>query len=193
MRILVATVAHEEELVRARKHLGYDLLVVVVPRRAERALAAAITGLAKVRVEEVAEDDLLACLERLQAIFAEFRRHEVRAAVDGGTSAMSAAGFLACLSEGVEAWFLLKEPVRLPVLQARPIGQRFGREELLVLRALDRRASHEELARRTGLPLPAVRDALLAFKKQGAVASGADWAEPTELGRFYRRALPAQA
>lgn len=190
MRVLVALAKDEEELLRARRHLGYDRLVVVAPEGKAAALRQAAGPGAEVR--EVPAYDLLACLEALQGLLRGFgRRDEVRAAVDGGTAAMSEAAFLACLSEGVEAWFLLAKAVRLPVLEARPVKQRFTDEQLAVLRALDGRMSYEDLAARSNLPPERMKEALLRLRKEEVVRTSAAGAEPTALARFYQRGLQA--
>lgn len=189
MRVLVVVAKDEVELLRARKHLGYDRLVVVVPQAPPEALRAAAGPAAQ--LVEVPPYELLPCLERIQALLQGFRpdRDEVRVAVDGGTSAMSQAAFLACLSQGTEAWFLLHKVVRLPVLEARPVRQRFTEAELAVLAALDAPMSHEELAARAGLDLERMRGALLRLRKEDAVKADATTAQPTELGHYYRRSL----
>lgn len=189
MRVLLATVAHPDELLRARKHLGYDRLVVVAPTEASARLEAALADLQGARVERVPEHDLLACLERLESLLREHERDTVRAAVDGGTAAMSQAAFLACLSRGVEMWFLLKQPVRLPVLRARPVEQRFSADQVAVLRALDGKLAAADVARRAGLPEPRTKDALLKLKKLQVVAADAGGAALTPLGAYYRRGL----
>lgn len=189
MRVLVAVAKDEVELLRARKHLGYDRLVVVVPQAPGEALRAAAGPAAQ--LVEVPGYDLLACLERIQHLLQGFHpeRDEVRVAVDGGTSAMSQAAFLACLSQGTEAWFLLHKQVRLPVLAARPVRQRFTEAELAVLAALDQPMTHEQLAERAGLDLERLRAALLRLRKEDAVKADAASAQPTELGHYYRRSL----
>jgi hypothetical protein len=189
MRTLVATLAKEEELLRARKHLGYEALVAIVPQEPDAALLAALQG-SGARIERVPGHDLLACLERLQVVLAEAHKQgEVRCAVDGGTGAMSQAAFLACLSMGVEAWFLLHKAVRLPVLKARPVRQRFPPEQQAVLRALAAPMGLEDLAAKAELPLPRVKEALLVLRKEGAVDADAARAAPTRLGHFLRAAL----
>lgn len=190
MRVLVAVVAKEEELVRARRHLGYERLVVVVPRKPDEALRKA-AALPNTRVVEAPDDDLLGCLATLEAVLDEHRKDEVRVAVDGGTSTMSAGAFLACLSRGVEAWFLLHKAVRLPVLRARPVAQRFNDDQLAVLRALHGSMKAAEVARAAGLPEGRATKALYDLKRIGAVQVNGPTVAPTDLARYYQRALAA--
>jgi hypothetical protein len=191
MRVLIVTAAKEEELHRARRHLGYDRLVAVVPADPGEGLARALRELPQAEVVPVPAHDFLACFERLERVLARARagRSHVRAAVDGGTSAMSAAAFLACLSAGVEAWFLLNRAVRLPILQARPVSRRFPEGELAVLAALDGQLTHAELARRAGLGEAEAKRALLGLRRAGAVEADAQRAALTALGAYYRRSL----
>lgn len=189
MRVLVATVAKVEELLRARRHLGYERLVVVVPQGAARLREALERSVPGAELVQVPDDDALACLERLEALFRAHARDEVRAAIDGGTAAMSAGAFLACLSQGVEAWFLLKEPVRLPVLRARPLERRLDDAQVAVLQHLEGRMAHAELARRAGVPLEGVRRVLIGFKRDGVVEADAASASLTALGLYLRRSL----
>lgn len=189
MRVLVAVAQREDELLRARRHLGYDRLVVVAPEGQGEALRAAAGPGAE--VVEVPAHDLLACLEALHALLRRHAMHDLRMAVDGGTAAMSEAAFLACLGSGVEAWFLLHHAVRLPVLEARPVRQRFTDEQLAVLRALDARMSFDELAAKSGLAPERVKAALLRLRKEEVVRTSAAGAEPTALARFYQRGLQA--
>jgi hypothetical protein len=206
MRVLVVVAAKVEELHRARQHLGYERLVLVAPEGQGEALVHALLGVpapapdaparplavpGHIRVEEVPAYDLLACLERIEGLLRAARKegHEVRAAVDGGTAAMSEAAFLACLSEGVEAWFLLHKVMRLPVLRARSVAQRFDEDERAVLGTLQGKLPSEELAARLGRDGEQVKRALLHLRKQGIVASDSAGAELTELGRYLQRGL----
>jgi len=185
MRVLLVTAAKEEEVLLARKHLGYDKLIVLTPQGKGKELTLSSP---MAQVEEVPQDDLLACLERMEALLQQ-HKGRVRCAVDGGTSAMSAGAFLACLSQGVEAWFLRNKAVRLPVLHARPVERRFSEEELAVLRAVEERASYDELAKRTGLPMELLKDTCLALRKLGAVQTDANGARLSGLGAYYQKGL----
>jgi hypothetical protein len=185
-RLLLVTAAKEEEVLLARKHLGYDQLIIVAPQGEGKKLAAAAPH---ALVEEVPGHDLLACLDRFERLLAKHRGSDVRCAVDGGTSAMSAGAFLACLSQGVEAHFLLNKAVRLPVLHARPIARRFTDEELAVLRSLDGQAKYDALAQRASLSMETLKAACLSLRKQGALESDASGVSLTDLGRYYRSGL----
>lgn len=189
MRVLVAVVGKEEDLHRARRHLGYQGLVLVAPQGKGQRLAGA-AGLAPApRVVEVPEHDLLACLERVDALLAELQLEEVRVAVDGGTLAMTMGALLACLAQGVEAWFLEHTAVRLPGLRALPVERRFTEEQARVLAALEGKLPALEVARRAGLDEAQAKRVLLALRRAGAVATDAGGAELTAVGQYYRRAL----
>jgi predicted Rossmann fold nucleotide-binding protein DprA/Smf involved in DNA uptake len=187
MRVLIVSAQGEEEIHRARKNLGYEQLVLVVPESKSEALAQVAPQGAQ--LVNVPEHEFLACLEAFEGVLRAHAKDEVRVAVDGGTTAMSGAAFLACIAQGVEAWFTYNKVVRLPVLRARPVERRFGEEQAAVLAALDERMPLDELAKRTGLAPAQAQRALLSLRKEQAVAAGADWAEPTPLGDYYRRAL----
>lgn len=189
-RVLVAIAAKEEELQRARRALGYERLVLVAPRGRGQTLAQLVSP--PPHIVEVPEDDLLGCLEAIEALLREERKAgQLRVAADGGTAAMSQAAFLACLSQGVEAWWLLHRAVRLPVLHALPVAERFHAEEARVLAQLGTGMAYAELARSADLPLERCQRALHSLRKQGAVKTDKDGAEPTALGRYYQRALKA--
>ncbi|HVL86522.1 MAG TPA: hypothetical protein VM681_00735 [Candidatus Thermoplasmatota archaeon] len=186
MRTLVVVAAAKDDLAAPRRKLGYDRLALVAPEGRGRALASALGE--EATVLEVPPDDVLGCLRAMEGLLAGLP-DSTRVAVDGGTGAMSLGAVLACLSRGVEAWFLEHKPVCLPVLRAMPVAGRFGGDELAVLAALDGRRAHGDLARRAGLPLARARAAMLSLRRHGALGSDATQAWPTDLGSYYRKAL----
>lgn len=194
MRVLVVVAARPEELHRARRRLGYERLVLVAPEGKGRYLLESLgDGQGAAEAEEVPEHDLLACLERIEALLQTLEKEDVRVAVDGGTRTMTAAAFLACLSRGVAPWFFEHTSTTLPVLRALPIGARFSESEAALLGALDGRSTYEALAQRSGLALAEVKTVCLNLRKDPAplVETDASGAKLTELGAYYQRGLQA--
>jgi hypothetical protein len=189
MRVLLVSASGSEDLHRARRTLGYEKLVVVAPQAKAEGLKPELPeGAELVQVEG---HDLLGCLEVFEGLLRRHAKDEVRMAVDGGTTALSAAAFLACLSHGKEAWFTLHKVVRLPVLASRPLAKRFADDEAAVLRALEGKLAIPDLAERCALDEERVKAALLALRRHEAVRTDAGGAQVTELGAYYRRALLA--
>jgi len=188
MRILVAVASNEEELHRARKHMGYERLVVLAPEGGAQRLARALAPEDKAEVVELPRHDLLACMEQAESLLRGLEG-EVRVAADGGTLAMQGGVLLACLSTGTEVWFLQHKPVRLPMLRAMPVERRFTDDQAAVLRALSADMPAEQVARRAGIPDERAKRALLALRKLDAIHSDAKGVALTRLGAYYRGAL----